>query len=329
MDTETTYTRIVTRLAVGTGHPDIRWDGGVSACVFLAKEVAAKSIAWSTAKQYASAVRWELRRHGGSTAAFDLGWAHLRSLAPRHARRRVPVRRTRITPAVVDAIRTLAEVRDPPSFASAVAFFEAGLMIGLRPCEWAGARWEDEARSRLVVPNAKAAFRVMEHGPFAGRLWLRANGAERVLVLTDAAGPAGLRDVVDRAMAAERSYPWAIRRSSIWRAFKCLVRGACDRGLIAKRHAKLTLYSSRHQFAADMKRSADVGGGEVAAAMGHVAVRTAVAGYGRRSSGRTFAPLIKADAGSVAAVLSRTLPRAPAQRPAHPSPISRPRPPGS
>ena len=160
----------------------------------------------------------------------------------------------------------------------------------------------------------------MEHGPFAGRLWRRANGTERVLVLTDVAVAQGVQDVVDAAMAAERSYPWSRRRSSIWRAFKTLVRGARGRGLIEARHRDLTLYSARHQFAADMKRSARVEEGEVAAAMGHVAVRTAVGGYGRRIMGRTMAPLIRADAASVAAVRSLRMPRALGQSPTAPRP---------
>ena len=192
--------------------------------------------------------------------------------------------------------------------------------MGLRPCEWSAARWADKERTRLVVRNAKAVERVMEHGPFAGRLWRRANGAERVLVLTDVAVAQGVQDVVDAAMAAERSYPWSRRRSSIWRAFKTLVRGARVRGLIEARHRDLTLYSARHQFAADMKRSARVEEGEVAAAMGHVAVRTAVGGYGRRIMGRTMAPLIRADAASVAAVRSLRMPRAPGQSPTAPRP---------
>lgn len=308
--TERLYQQVVGRLAAWTGRGDVTGDGGAAACGELARRVADGDLAWSSAKQYASAVRWALRRAGSGTERFDGGWAALRAGVPRGRRRGARRRRTRIATSVVEAVRGLATARGRPSSRAAAALFEAGLVMGLRPCEWAAARWADKSRTRLVVRNAKAAERVMEHGPFAGRLWRRANGAERVLVLTDEAVAQGVQGVVDGAMAAERACPWARRRSSIWRAFKSLVRGARSRGLIEARHRDLTLYSARHQFAADMKRSARVERGEVAAAMGHVAVRTAVSGYGRRVMGRSLAPLIRPDAASVGAVVSLRLPRA-------------------
>jgi integrase len=307
--TEALYRQVIGRLATRTRRGDVTGDGGVAACGELGRRVASGEVAWSTAKQYASAVRWALRQAGTGTELFDRGWAALRARAPRGRRVRAG-RRTRITTSVVDAVQELAAARSRPASTAAAALFEAGLVMGLRPCEWAAARWADKGRTRLVVRNAKAAEQVMEHGPFAGRLWRRANGAERVLVLTDEAVRQGVQDVVDGAMASERSYPWSRRRTSIWRAFKSLVRGARSRGLIEAHHRDLTLYSARHQFAADMKRSARVEQGEVAAAMGHVAVRTAVGGYGRRIMGRSLAPLVRADAASLSAVLSRRLPRA-------------------
>lgn len=310
------YEQVARRLAAWCGRTDITGDDGLAACDVLGQRLAEERICWSTAKQYASAVRWALRRDGRTADVFDEGWDAVRARGLRPRSRRRPARRSRIEPSVVEAIEAMAEAADRPLARTASALFTAGLILGLRPCEWAGARWADRARTRLVIRNAKATRRVMEHGPFVGRLWVRANGTERVLCLTAEGRAAGVREVVDRAIEAETARPWGRGRSSIWRAFKGLVRDACARGLVPARHRDLTLYAARHQFAADMKRWRSVSDGEVAAAMGHVAVRTAVSGYGRRMAGGLRPPLVAADARSVAAVRSRALPRAPQARPA-------------
>lgn len=325
MQSEAAYGAVVARLRARVGVAPGASCDGVAVARDIATRVRQGMIGWPTAKQYASAMRWALRREGRPTVPFDAIWTALRGTAFRLKRRRPSSRRTKITPALIDALAGLAACRDERSRApAALALFRAGVLLGLRPCEWADASWADAGRTRLVVRNAKAARTVMEHGPFAGRLWVRANGSERTLVLSDRAvdAPAAreLRDLVDEVLANERARPWARHRNATWRTFKTLVRDAHARGLIGAKHRHLTLYSSRHQFAADAKRWLSVRDGEVAAAMGHVSVGTAVRSYGRRLAGGSVRPLVTPDAASVLAVRSvalRTaragpLPRSPA-----------------
>lgn len=310
MSTAAVYRKLVSRLEAHAGAAVLD-DEGQAVCTYLGRRLTADTLGWSTAKQYASAVRWTLREAGRGTRAFDRGWANLRPTVTRRTTlRRKSSRRTQVTQDVIEAVLAMAAVREEPSFRAAAGLFSAGVLLGLRPCEWAGARWEDASRRSLVVRNAKAASRLMQHGPFAGRMWQRANGEERVLVLTEAGIAGGIQAVVDTVIASERAYPWAQRRSTIWRAFKVMVRAAIIRGLISTKHRHLTIYSARHQFAADAKRSMAVGAGEVAAAMGHRAVRTAITGYGRRVVGRSNQPVARPTPQTQGAVKSLDLPRA-------------------
>ena len=313
MKTQKVYEQVFQRLLAQSGLSDVLADGGVELCHFLAGRVARGEISWSTAKQYASAIRWRLRQAGSGTDEFDNVWSEAHMMAKSvPKRRRKSTRRVRISKDVVQALETQASVKEPASFGVAVSLFYASLLLGLRPCEWASARWVDKARTRLVVRNAKAASTVLEHGPFAGRLWVRGNGAERVLKLTDDGIEAGVQDLVDEVIENEKKLPWSSNRKTIWRSFKRTVAECVDKKTLPAKFRHLTIYSARHQFAADAKKVMDVGAGEVAGAMGHSAVRTAVSGYGRRKSGGAFRPSALPDPASVEAVRSKEL------RPARP-----------
>lgn len=309
MATPEVYEKVFARLvrqAGGSGH--LR-SGGVGLCSHLARRVASGEISWATAKQYASAIRWKLRQAEIELEAFEREWRNVQSSRSLARRKRRSARKVGITSREIEAIAMLAGVREQRSFWAAASLFHACVLLGLRPCEWANARWADTARTTLVVRNAKAASCVMDHGPFAGRLWVRGNGAERALKITQEGIAAGVQDLVDDVLTHEAALPWVRHRSQIWRSFKRLVAGAIERDLIEPKFRNLTIYSARHQFAADAKKSMDVASGEVAAAMGHVAVRTAVSGYGRRHFGGSFAPSAKPDVASVVAVQSKVLRR--------------------
>lgn len=317
---ESVFARLL-RQAGGVGHLG---DGGVALCGLLARRVASGQISWATAKQYASAIRWKLRQAEKDLEDFEQAWRKVQLLRPSARTKRRATRKVGITMCEIAAINTLAAVRDQRSFQAAASLFHASVLLGLRPCEWANARWADKARSTLIVRNAKAASCIMEHGPFAGRLWVRGNGAERALKITSEGAAFGVQDLVDDVLRHEKALPWAKHRGLIWRSFKRLVAGAVERDMIAPKYRNLTIYSARHQFAADAKRTMNVGAGEVAASMGHVAVRTAISGYGKRHLGGSFAPSVKPDSLSVNAVQSKTLrpsrPVPASQKPPRPSP---------
>ncbi|NJM82272.1 MAG: hypothetical protein HC844_07085 [Tabrizicola sp.] len=322
MKTATVYAKAVSVIERQTGTP-LSEDGGKAAALFLLCRVERREIVWSTAKHYASAVRWFLRLRLSGVSAFDEVWAAARSVRPTAKRGKRPSRKARITAETLRSLLALASVRDGGSHRAAVSVFHASTLFGLRPCEWATATWADEAKRVLVIANAKTASRVMLHGPFTGRLWVRGNGSVRRLVLTEEGIAAGVREVVDSVLEAERQWPWQAHRFSLYHAFRSVVREASKRGEIPARLSRLTIYSARHQFASDAKKALDVSSGEVAAAMGHSAVRTAVASYGRRSNGGSFAPVARPDAASVAAVRDlRLRPALPVPRavPAGPSP---------
>lgn len=326
VDTKKVYQQVFDRLVRQSGLYGVVADGGVGLCDFLARRVAAGEISWSTAKQYASAVRARLRAQKMATDAFDKRWSEARKAAPKPRRKRKSSRKLKITQDVLDALTSLAEAKASNNFLMAVTLFCGGIAMGLRPCEWAGARWIDDARTGVLVRNAKTASRLMSHGPFQGRVWSRGNGTERCLLLTDEGVDSGARELVETILRNERERPWSQYRTAYWRSFKTLVGEGVRKGVVDPKFRNLTIYSSRHQFAADAKKIFNVSGGELAGAMGHISVRTAVSGYGRRSVGGSFQPAIRPDVASVEAVQSKVLrPSRPQVEPS-PAPVARPEP---
>lgn len=302
MKTSRVYETVVGRLLTKVGQRDL---GAASAALIgrhIADRVSSGEITWATAKQYASAVRWQLRRDGLETDSLDDVWDEAKDFAPLAKGSRPSNRRSRITPETVATLRALAETREGNGHRIAVTLFHASVLFGLRPCEWAGASWADNTRTTLVVANAKTASRVMDHGPFSGRLWVRGNGAARRLNLSAEGALMGVRDLVDEVIANEKVMPWQRHRSSLYRAFRSLVEQGKKQGTLPRRLQHLTIYSARHQFAADAKGTMNLTAGEVAAAMGHSSARTAISGYGKRMRGGAFAPVAHPDPASVAAV---------------------------
>lgn len=324
--TKKIYQQVFERLVRQSGLRDVLADGGAGLCDFLARRVASGEISWTTAKQYASAVRSQLRAKELSTEAFEQRWKEARKLAPKGKRKRKSGRKVKITQDVVDTLMMLAGVKASANFVMAVSLFHGGIAMGLRPCEWAGSRWIDDAKTGLLVANAKTASRLMTYGPFEGRVWSRGNGTERCLLLTEEGVERGTRELVDTILDNEKDRPWVQHRTAYWRSFKTLVGEGVRKGVIEPKFRNLTIYSSRHQFAADAKKVFNVSGGELAGAMGHISVRTAVSGYGRRSVGGSFSPAVRPDVPSVEAVQSKEL------RPSRPvvgtppTPSSRPEP---
>ena len=144
-----------------------------------------------------------------------------------------------------------------------------GIWMGLRPSEWRHAVYAEHNDRRLfVVRNAKAT-----NG--------RSHGRARTLVvdaLTDEQiGQARwLADYLGAMSDIEYERCYA-------RCRNCLL--AANKALWPKRKQRITLYSARHQYAANLKK-AGATQAEVAAAMGHASTETATEHYGRRVSGR-------------------------------------------
>lgn len=134
----------------------------------------------------------------------------------------------------------------------------ASAFTGLRPCEW----WQSRLDGRvLVVENAKAT-----NG--------RGRGAERMLRIEDDDVAAIVAAMLDVASTFEYEAIYHTCRKHLARTV---------RKLWPNRRRYPTLYSGRHQFAADAKSVGSLR--DVAALLGHASERTASRHYGRRRYG--------------------------------------------
>jgi integrase len=140
----------------------------------------------------------------------------------------------------------------------------AGVLTGLRPCEWSSAKVEGRV---LTVRNAKH-----------GEGW-RGLGPTRHLELSTLAPAdfAAVRHMVQRGArwVAEGDY------GKHQDACSDLLR-RMNLKLWPKRTRKITLYSFRHQYAANGKAGDPA---ELAASMGHLAERSAFRSYGKSRDG--------------------------------------------
>ncbi len=145
----------------------------------------------------------------------------------------------------------------------------AGLLTGLRPAEWAGARMiEFKGEPALLLKNAKATNQ-------------RAHGPTRTVLL-------GGLDENERQLIAEhveRSVEWAMadKFPSFYHGCAAVLSRACQQ-MWPKRDQYPTLYSTRHQFSANAKASGLLPE-EIAALMGHAVDTTATKHYGRKAAG--------------------------------------------
>tara|TARA_R110000737_G_scaffold127218_3_gene159768 strand:+ start:26439 stop:27449 length:1011 start_codon:yes stop_codon:yes gene_type:complete len=293
MTTETTietYERIVARLSRSHRLPDNKPGSYASA-------ISSGDLSPASQKMYASAVRHHFRADPDALDDFEEAWSSLRPASSRRKRKRS------VPPSVITALHRAARQRKSRSrFAEhAATLAEATALIGLRPCEWADAAWEDEERTILVVRNAKRAEQMMDRGPFAGRIWKRGNGDHRALELSD--DPeirTHIQSLADDMLAFEVQSPWSRHRVPIWAEFKALLDLCFQCDWLDRKYADLTLYSFRHQFSAEAKALFDQV--EVAAMMGHISSRTAGQSYAHRRRARAGILGVKPTPSALAAV---------------------------
>ncbi len=173
-----------------------------------------------------------------------------------------------------------------------LAFFKAGLVVGLRPSEWPSAKLfidgsEDTfpAYPVLRVENGKAT-NGRAHGHYRhlildtlskeDLLWVR-----MAISYARADTPQGLMMPKGKAETFEEYYEGL--RKEFARTIDRLFRG---------KSARISLYSCRHQFSANIK-FAKYSLAEIAAVMGHGTDDTASAHYGRKRFGRSRSGLPK------------------------------------
>jgi len=153
----------------------------------------------------------------------------------------------------------------------ALAWIQASIHTGLRPCEWLTAELiesTDEKPNKLVVKNAKNT-----NG--------RAHGDTRTVYLNHL-NPKEERVVKENLNAIKRmvkSYGY----DTYYRRCSEAIRSA-GKALWPTRVKRPTLYSARHQFAANCKKRG-LKKTEIAALMGHATDETATTHYGKKISG--------------------------------------------
>lgn len=147
----------------------------------------------------------------------------------------------------------------------------ASRLVGVRPSEW--------RTGGLMEIDGELVFRVRNAKTTNGR----GNGTDRVLRLTGAS-PEDVEHIDDMLyMLVEFEKEPGYRFERHLRQLGDYVR-TVTRQCLGKRASYPTLYSLRHQFAADAKNSYTQA--EVAALMGHGVDVTATIHYGRRASGQ-------------------------------------------
>ena len=178
-----------------------------------------------------------------------------------------------------DHKKLMAWLKDQPTEPEPIAsmvktWCESTLIAGLRPIEWARAEI-------LTSPNGTRLLQVANAKHTQGR----GNGKLRHLDIT-ACSPeelATLQDMIDIAgQFAQSEEGFAVHQK---RLADFLYRAI--RKVFPRRRPHITLYSYRHQFAADKKLVWSQP--EVGALMGHASDRTAGMNYARRSRGRKSA----------------------------------------
>lgn len=153
---------------------------------------------------------------------------------------------------------------------AAVMWLKAGMVTGLRPCEWQSATLCDDI---LIVQNAKAT-----NGRAPGKVrkldLSGATSAERQAVreFFDLATECVSKGVFDEMYSGVRKHLWKTSRSSL-----------------SRRSRYPSLYTARHVFCARAK--ATHGHAWVAALMGHASTVTAGRHYAHARNARGGAPL--------------------------------------
>lgn len=170
-----------------------------------------------------------------------------------------------------DLNRLLAQLRSEPGrWSGATALLlQAGIVTGLRPSEWPGARLVETREGPLLrVRNAKHS-NGRAHGP-----------ERRMSIIVDEAALTVVEAMLEYVEAALDFTSW----DTVYEGCRKTLYRTC-RALWPRRTRYPTLYSSRHQFAADCK-SSGLRPADLAALMGHASIDTAMTHYGRRQAGR-------------------------------------------
>lgn len=144
-------------------------------------------------------------------------------------------------------------------------------IVGLRPCEWQGTEIvKYKGRTSLMVKNAKQT-----NG--------RSHGKTRAIPLDHL--PDGIVSLIIGFSKHMTKLTEEGRYDDVYQGCRRLLQDLNNR-LWKRRKKNITLYSSRHQFSADMKKSGATLT-DLAYLMGHYSTDTATSHYGKRRYGKS------------------------------------------
>lgn len=262
---------------------------------WFAGKVNAKSWTKNTFWLYKSAIKWYFGQ-SGPKEAFDLLQTIKAKGLPLKSDRTSSQKKKRLKGA--DLEKLLNKLRCYPEKIDSLVnlWIRAGLYSGLRPTEWENAFLEGNA---LKVKNAKHDL-------------LRGNGEYRHIIF-DTESHAEELQCIGEFLEALRSWQKKYDISFELLYAKCRKRlYYVTSHLWPRSMLRPTLYSTRHQFAANMKKSG-LSKAEVAALMGHRSDETAGIHYARTKMGEVVAPPLSPDK-EVATVLRKDTGARPAKK---------------
>lgn len=170
----------------------------------------------------------------------------------------------------------------------------AMVTTGLRQKEFGTAVLSIGDKRMLVVRNAK-------YRPSRGDEPGRGNGPYRELILHDEAS-AELLGSLQRTLDWCRGREWSSQAPNANRLFRRVVKHLVSKREIGQEWSRLRIYDCRHQFSANAKANLGLLSGEIAAAMGHRSVVTAVSHYGKRRFARSATSFVSPSQRSIEAV---------------------------
>ena len=246
---------------------------------------------------------WYLYKQGALKILKDLGESRQADLLEREGSSGCRAGRLKIRRALPDRdLEKLQKAAKGPGSWNALVWLIAGRATGLRPSEWKNAWLEDGPEGPvLIVENAKHT-NGRGNGPIR-HLYFRS-----LLTRVQADDPeastihSALKNHLENVQKAKEKGPNGFEK------YREACRMALYRLSLVAGVKGVSLYTSRHQFAADTKR-AGLSRQETAASMGHISDETAIIHYGRRVQGRPGAVIPSPDPGEVATV--RKVPRPP------------------
>lgn len=287
------------------------WRDEASGTAF-AEALGSAEIGLASFKQYAAAIRWVLidADHLTALSVFD---GLLKNLKRPKANKTDVLK---FVPTDVSGpLIKLAYSRSAKYSLHLALLLEATLATGLRPKEWKEASLvPSEDGFRLHVVNGKYVPPEVTNKRSKMPTARRGNGPYRELVfIGENDQQTDLAEVISQLLLEEEKSPWERVQKSLRRELEICVETLIENRAIPTLFRRLTIYSFRHQAAADAKATLGTDEGHTAAVLGHAAARTAVDSYGRRGMGRSGIK-VRPSQNSVDLVDNKTVPKPPVSR---------------